>query len=137
LAMLEAVGIRDRSILLGPRHDLGALLSACDVVVIGSSYGEALPMVAIEAAAAGLPIVATNVGDVAPLAEQPDDVVPCDDADAMTAALLRVQARRTRRMREAGLDEARAKMLERYSLEQMSCAYLDVYRGLIGCGAAH
>ena len=76
LAMLEAAGVRHRAMLLGPRHDVDALLSACDVVVIGSSYGEALPMVAIEAAAAGLPIVATDVGDVARFAERPDDVVP-------------------------------------------------------------
>ena len=129
VAMLEAAGVRDRSILLGPRHDMGALLSACDVVVIGSSYGEALPMVAIEAAAAGLPIVATDVGDVARFALQPDDIVPCDDADAMSKALLRVQARRTRRVRQEGLDAARAKMLEPYSLEHMSRAYLDLYRG--------
>ena len=136
LAMLEAAGVRDRSILLGPRHDMDALLSACDVVVIGSSYGEALPMVAIEAAAAGLPIVATDVGDVARFAELPDDVVPRDDADAMSKALLRVQARRARRTRQAGLDGARAEMLEAYSLEHMSRAYLDLYRGLIGRGSA-
>jgi glycosyltransferase involved in cell wall biosynthesis len=131
LVMLEAVGIRDRSILLGPRHNMDALLSACDVVVIGSSYGEALPMIAIEAAAAGLPIVAADVGDVARFAEQPEDVVPRDDADAMCKSLLRVQTRRTRRMRQANLDEARARMLEPYSLEQMSRAYRDLYHGLI------
>ena len=135
-AMLEAVGIRDRSILLGPRHDMDALLSACDAVVIGSSYGEALPMIALEAAAAGLPIVATDVGDVARFAELPDDVVPRDDADAMARALLRVQARRIRRVRQEGLDAARAKMLEPYSLEHMSRAYLDLYRGLIERGPA-
>jgi glycosyltransferase involved in cell wall biosynthesis len=136
LAMLEARGISNRSVLLGPRHDMDALLSACDVVVIGSSYGEALPMIAIEAASAGLPIVAVDIGDVARFAEQPDDVVPRDDADAMSRALLRVQARRTRRVRQASLDEARARMLEPYSLESMSRAYLDLYRGLIGRGAA-
>lgn len=136
LAMLEAVGIRDRSILLGSRHDIGALLSACDVVVIGSSYGEALPMIAIEAAAAGLPIVATDVGDVARFAVQPDDVVPRDDADAMSRALLGVWARRAGSVRQEGLDEARAKMLEPYSLEHMSRAYLDLYHGLIGRGPA-
>ena len=91
-------------------------------------------MIAIEAAAAGLPIVATDIGDVARFAEQPDDVVPPDDADAMSKALLRVQARRARRVRQASLDEARAKMLEPYSLEHMSRAYLDLYRGLIGRG---
>lgn len=137
VAMLEATGIRDRSILLGSRHDIDALLSACDVLVIGSSYGEALPMIAIEAAAAGLPIVATDVGDVARFVEQPEDVVPPDDADAMSRALLRMQARRTQRARHDGLDETRAKMLEPYSLEYMSGAYLDLYRGLIGRGRVH
>ena len=133
--MLDAVGGRDRSILLGPRRDVGAVLSACDVVVIGSSYGEALPMVAIEAAAAGLPIVATDIGDVARFAELPDDVVPRDDADAMSQALLRVHTRHARRVRWVGLDGERAKMLEPYSLEHMSRAYLDLYRALIQGGA--
>lgn len=137
VAMLEAAGIRDRCILLGPRHDMDALLSACDVVVIGSSFGEALPMVAIEAAAAGVPIVATDVGDVARFAELPDDVVPREDADAMAGALLRVRARRARSVRRTALDEASAKKLEPYSLEHMSRAYLDLYRGLIGSRPAH
>jgi glycosyltransferase involved in cell wall biosynthesis len=131
LAMLESVGIRDRSILLGARYDMDALLSASDVAVIGSSYGEALPMIAIEAAAAGLPIVAADTGDVARFAEQPDDVVPREDAAAMASSLLRVRERRIRRARKADLDEPRARMLEPYSLEHMSRAYLDLYRGLI------
>jgi glycosyltransferase involved in cell wall biosynthesis len=131
-AMLTAAGIAEQSMLLGARHDMDALLSACDVVVIGSSYGEALPMIAIEAAAAGLAIVATDVGDVARFAEQPDDVVPCDDPDAMAKALLRVHARRARTDRGAGPDTARAKLLEPYSLEHMSRAYLQLYSELIG-----
>lgn len=130
-AMLAAAGIGERSMLLGARHDMDALLSACDVVVIGSSYGEALPMIAIEAAAAGLAIVATDVGDVARFAEQPDDVVPPDDPDAMANALLRVHARRSRADRRAGLEGPRAKLLEPYSLEHMSRAYLDLYAELI------
>jgi glycosyltransferase involved in cell wall biosynthesis len=136
-AMLEAAGIGDRCILLGPRQDMDALLSACDAVVIGSSYGEALPMIAIEAAAAGLPIVATDVGDVARFAELPADVVPPDDADAMSQALVRVRARCIGRVRQERLEPVRARMLEPYSLEHMSRAYLDLYRGVIGCGPDH
>jgi glycosyltransferase involved in cell wall biosynthesis len=135
-AMLAAAGIRDRCILLGPRHDMGAVLSACDAVVIGSSYGEALPMVAIEAAAAGLPVVATDVGDVAQFAELRDDVVPREDADAMSEALLRVRARCAGRVRREKLELVRAKALEPYSLEHMSRAYLDLYDELIGRGSA-
>jgi glycosyltransferase involved in cell wall biosynthesis len=137
LVLLEAAGIRNRCILLGPRHDMDALLSACDAVVIGASYGEALPMIAIEAAAAGLPIVATDVGDVARFALHPADVVPRDDAHAMSAALLRVQADRIRRVRQEGLCEARSKLLEPYSLEHMSHAYLDLYRKLIARDLRH
>jgi glycosyltransferase involved in cell wall biosynthesis len=134
LAMLEAAGIRERSILLGPRHDVNCLLSASDVVVIGSSYGEALPMIAIEAAAAGLPLVATDIGDVARFAEQADDIVPCDDASAISTALLRVQARRAQNVRRGSLGAARARMLAPYSLDHMSRAYLDLYQELIARG---
>jgi glycosyltransferase involved in cell wall biosynthesis len=135
--MLAAAGTKDRCILLGPRHDMGVVLSACDVVVIGSAYGEALPMIAIEAAAAGLPIVATDVGDVAQFAELPDDVVPRDDADAMSQALRRVEVRCAGRMvRRERLEPMRAKVLEPYSLEHMSCAYLDLYGELMGRGSA-
>jgi glycosyltransferase involved in cell wall biosynthesis len=131
-AMLERGGVGHSSVLLGARHDIDALLSAIDVLVIGSSYGEALPMIAIEAAAARLPIIATDIGDVARFAEQADDVVPPDNAEAMTKALLRVHARRNRTARLAGMDGARAALLEPYSLERMSRAYFDLYRELIG-----
>jgi glycosyltransferase involved in cell wall biosynthesis len=136
-AMLEAAGIGDRSILLGPRHDMHAVLCASDALVIGASYGEALPMIAIEAAAAGLPIVATDVGDVARFALQPGGVVPRDDAEAMSNALLRVNATRAQRARPTGLDEATTKTLEPYSLEHMSRAYFDLYRDLIERGHAN
>jgi glycosyltransferase involved in cell wall biosynthesis len=134
--MLDGAGVADRSLLLGPRHDIDALLSASDVLVIGSSYGEALPMIAIEATAAGLPIVATDVGDVARFAEQPGDVVPPDDAIAMAEALFRVQTRQTRSERRERLDDARANLLEPYSLDHMSRTYLDLYLGLINRGCA-
>ncbi|WP_089945541.1 glycosyltransferase [Candidatus Entotheonella palauensis] len=56
--------------LLGPRHDVPALLAASDVYV-SSSHWEGLPVSILEAMATGLPIVGTRVGDVA-------DLVPTD-----------------------------------------------------------
>ncbi len=52
----EAVGIR----FLGERHDLAALYAAMDVHVL-ASHREGFPRAAMEAAAMGVPIVATDV----------------------------------------------------------------------------
>lgn len=49
--------------MLGVRHDIPQVLSASDVFVLTSDR-EALPIAVLEAMAAGLPIVATNVGDL-------------------------------------------------------------------------
>jgi glycosyltransferase involved in cell wall biosynthesis len=50
-------------VLGGFRHDLDRLMPAWDLAVI-SSYTEGLPNVALEALAAGVPVVATEVGGV-------------------------------------------------------------------------
>ena len=54
----------DRSVIFtGPRDDVYSLLSAADGYVL-SSLWEGGPLVVLEAMAAGLPVVATRVGDV-------------------------------------------------------------------------
>jgi glycosyltransferase involved in cell wall biosynthesis len=50
------------------------LLSAHDLLVIGSALGEAMPIVGLEAAANDLPFVATAVGNVAELVLDPAHV---------------------------------------------------------------
>ncbi len=55
--------LRDRVHLVGARTDLPAVYADLDVV-LASSRSEGLPVALIEAAAAGLPVVATSVGGV-------------------------------------------------------------------------
>jgi glycosyltransferase involved in cell wall biosynthesis len=76
---------------LGVRPDVPALLGLTDLAVLPSS-AEALPMVMIEAMAAGVPQVATDVGDVGTVLRGSDAgiVVPPDDADALHDACRRV-----------------------------------------------
>jgi glycosyltransferase involved in cell wall biosynthesis len=52
----------DRNVsLLGERHDIESILQACDIGVL-SSISEGLPLSVIEYGMAGLPVVATSVG---------------------------------------------------------------------------
>ncbi|QJW97056.1 glycosyltransferase [Frigoriglobus tundricola] len=55
------LGLSGRVVLPGFRSDLDALIGGADVVVL-PSYTEGLPNVALEASAAGVPVVATAVG---------------------------------------------------------------------------
>lgn len=60
-AQIEQLGVTDRVHLLGARADVPAILRATDLAVLASDT-EALPTTLIEAAASGVPAVATRVG---------------------------------------------------------------------------
>ena len=60
-SLASELGIYENVTFLGIRNDLPDILSACDSVLI-PSRNEGLPRVAIEAMAAGKPIIATKVG---------------------------------------------------------------------------
>ena len=62
-ALHAELGLGDRFQLLGYRRDVDALMAASDLFLLGSAH-EGLPVAIMEAFAAGLPVVATNVGGV-------------------------------------------------------------------------
>ena len=63
------------------------LLAISDLAVLPSS-GEAMPMAILEAIALGVPVVATDVGDVGSILRQTGAgiCVPVDDAEAFSSA---------------------------------------------------
>lgn len=62
LKIIDTLGIEGKIKLLGARNDIDQLLAASDLFV-SSSHWEGLSVAILEAMAAGLPIVATNVSD--------------------------------------------------------------------------
>ena len=116
---------------LGLRDDVAALMAAADAFVL-SSVVEGLPVALLEAAASGLPCVATGVGGTgeAVLHERTGYVVPPRDPAALAAAMLRLARlppEERRRMSQA----ARAHAVERFDLNTVLDRWEQLYRELL------
>lgn len=74
---------------LGEEHDMPGLLRGVDVVCLPTRYGEGIPRILIEAAATGLPSIASDIDGCTHIVE--DDVsgiiVPLEPAGVMAARL--------------------------------------------------
>ena len=119
----QQLGIADRVHLLGLRDDVNNVLASGDFFVL-PSLSEGLPLALLEAMFAGLPIVATAVGDVASaLADGAAGLlVPPRDAHALAeqVRLLLSQPSRARQLGAAAAARAEgefgiSRMIERYA----------------------
>jgi len=92
-ARARADGVADRFIVTGqvPRSSVIEFLEAADLMLF-PSHMEGLPNVVVEALAAGLPTVATDVGGVGEIIthEATGLLVPPKDVPAMTSAVERI-----------------------------------------------
>jgi len=90
-AHVKQIGLSHRIHLLGTRKDVPNLLSGCDLFALPTQQ-EASGTVFVEAAACGLPVVATDVGGVSEMmrAGQTGLLVSAQDADALRQALARL-----------------------------------------------
>jgi glycosyltransferase involved in cell wall biosynthesis len=81
--------IADRVIFLGARSDVPEILRALDVFAI-TSIAEGVPSTLLEAAAMGLPIVATAVGSIPEVLDNNGCLVSVLDPEDAAAAMLRL-----------------------------------------------
>ena len=111
-----------------PYPSAPALYAAADVVAVPQLDDEAarhqMPLKAVDAMAMGRPIVASAVSDLPHVLDGCGRLVPAGDAGALTAAIgdLLVDGAEAR---ELG-DRARARCLERYSLERVGDRLAEV-----------
>jgi glycosyltransferase involved in cell wall biosynthesis len=113
---LRALGVAERAELRGYVPIDGGLLDVyrSSHALLHVSWTEGLPQVLFEAFAGRLPVVATDVGGVAPAAGEAALLIPPGDAHAAAAALERVAADPELRARliEAGVERVRGRTLE-------------------------
>ena len=105
-ARCRSLGIEKHVQILGYRDDIPALMQAADGFVLSSAW-EGLPNVVMEAMAARLPVVATDVGGVSELVEDGQSgllVQPHQDAELAEAmaSIMECSETHRRRMGERG-----------------------------------
>ncbi len=127
---------------LGHLEDLRDFYAALDLMVLPSLSGEGSPGAVKEAAAAGVPVVATRTGGTGEVLRDGREalLVPPGDAGALAGAVQRLLRDRPAALRLA--EEARRRAMD-FTLERMAEAYLDLYGRLTaaalppsGAGAA-
>jgi glycosyltransferase involved in cell wall biosynthesis len=124
--LTRARGLDAHVEFLGHREDVAALLQQADVFVL-PSRSEAFPNGAIEAMAAGLPVVACAVGGLLELIENDRTgvLVPPTDPDRLMAAISRL-IRQPARAAAIG-SAAREEVRRRYTFERMVATFEDLY----------
>jgi len=123
---VRRLGVADRVDLMGQRNDVPTLLSAMDLGVL-ASHEEGFSNALLEKLAAGLPVVATNVGgNPEALEGMPDCILvepqnPDDLARGLTEAIGNLGADdQKRKIRQS-------RVRERYSVDAMVDAYERLY----------
>jgi glycosyltransferase involved in cell wall biosynthesis len=113
--------------LLGHRDDVPDLLGAATIAVLTSVW-EARALFAQEALAAGVPLVATDVGGLRELVGDAATLVPYGDIDALDAAVRTLLADPDLRARHAEAGRARTALLpdERETVDQVGSLYVEL-----------
>jgi glycosyltransferase involved in cell wall biosynthesis len=128
-AQVTAEGLDERIRLVGSVANAPSMLGAFDVAV-QASRSEGLPNALLEAAAAGLPIVATAAGGTGEIVRDGETglLVPVDDPHALASALLRAvsDAELRRRLGTA----AREHVATVFAMDRFVSEFADLYREL-------
>jgi glycosyltransferase involved in cell wall biosynthesis len=127
---VDRLGIRPAVHFLGIRSDVPDLLAAVDVFVLPSLW-EGMSMAMLEAMAAGVPVVVTDVEGVDNVIQDQEQglVVKSRNPKALAAALLRL-------LKDEGLREklsaaAQEKIATDFSMEEMCQEYESVFMDLL------
>jgi glycosyltransferase involved in cell wall biosynthesis len=118
--------VSEAVLFAGYRADVRALLPACDVYV-NSSISEGISLTILEAMAAELPVIATNVGGTPEVVRDGANgvLVTARDRDALARAMLALAHEDSRRRRLAA--NGRAIVEARFTLDRMIDDYARVY----------
>jgi len=126
----QQLGIENNFRLTGfvKDEDLPFYYNAADFFVLPSKSGEGLPLVALEAMACGLPVIATDVGGISEvLVEKWGRLVPANQPERLAKAVLEFANEDFSSRRK----ELRATMEEKFSWDKNVERLVEIYEELI------
>jgi glycosyltransferase involved in cell wall biosynthesis len=115
---------------LGRRDDVPRLLAAADLIVSSSAFGEGFSNAIAEGMAAGLPAVATDVGDAGRIVADTGCIVPPSDPIALAEAIgaLASESGAARSARQA---RARERIEQHFSVARAAEAFARLYAAVV------
>ncbi|UCG38147.1 MAG: glycosyltransferase family 4 protein, partial [bacterium] len=129
-SLCRELGIQDRVIFAGFREDLPRIMGCLDLV-IHPALMEGLGVSLLQAAAAGIPIVATRVGGIPEIVTHQVNgfLVPPSDVAALTRATVRILGDHD--LGQAMGDQGRRIVRDRFSIQTMVEGNLAVYSEIV------
>jgi glycosyltransferase involved in cell wall biosynthesis len=128
--LVRQLQLTDRVLFLGDRRDIPAVLAALDISVLPSS-SESLSNVVMESMAAGVPVVAANVGGNPELVKDGENgILFAPEDESQFAAALDTLIRQPE-LRKQLAASARTRAYDEYTIPQVRDRYQDLYRGLL------
>ena len=125
----ERLGIPDRVQFLGERRDIPAILASLDVTVLPSS-SESLSNAILESMAAGIPVIANEVGgNLELLSAARGILIPPNDIGALEAALQKLAVDAPMRAKLGR--SARRFAEENFTIDQMRRKHEELYAELL------
>jgi N-acetyl-alpha-D-glucosaminyl L-malate synthase BshA len=128
--LAQSCNITDDVVFLGKQNDMAPLLSIADVLLLPSE-NESFGLVALEAMASEVPVIATDIGGLPEVIDHGKDgfLYPIGDVASMAAAALGILQHPIERQ-QLGRN-ARAHARDRFSTGQVVQAYESLYRRTI------
>lgn len=122
-----SLDLRDRVFLLGSRSDVPAVLAACSIYLQTSKI-EGFGIAALEAMAAGLPVVASEAVGLGELVKDAGLTFPVGNDASCAVDILRIESQPALAERLAVLGHERA---ARYSIERCAERYVQLYEKIL------
>ncbi|WP_139489136.1 N-acetyl-alpha-D-glucosaminyl L-malate synthase BshA [Brevibacillus dissolubilis] len=130
--MAAELGVADDVFFLGKQEDVAEVLSLADVMILPSEK-ESFGLVALEAMACGVPVVASNAGGLPEVVLDGESGFLCEigDVDALASKTIQLlqDEELYRRFSQVGVERSNSTFCH----EQITSQYEALYHQLLGC----